>query len=108
MIKLPKCLLVVSAEIDPAVEKEWNEWYNNIHLPEIVQCPGFSQAARYVSDSNGGRKYLAIYELESEDAVKSVEFKERRGWGQFSIKVKASVHVFKQIINMESSREKIK
>ncbi len=54
---------------DPLREKEYNDWYNNIHLPDILETPGFVRAARYENsapdESNG--KYLAVYEIETDD-----------------------------------------
>ena len=54
---------------DPSREEEYNEWYNNVHLPDILETPGFIRAARYENsapdESNG--KYLAMYEIETDD-----------------------------------------
>jgi antibiotic biosynthesis monooxygenase (ABM) superfamily enzyme len=81
-------LLVVTATVDPAVEKDWNDWYDNKHLPEISDCPGFLSGARYMAADEGGRRhYLAVYELADPNALKSAEFAARRGWGPFVGKV---------------------
>lgn len=81
-------LLVVSATVDPAVEKDWNDWYDNKHLPEISDCPGFLSGARYMAvDEGGQRHYLTVYELSDPDALKSEQFAARRGWGPFVGKV---------------------
>ena len=76
-------LLVVAATIEPSVETEWNAWYNDVHLPEIAECPGFLSAQRYVAeDSDGSRRYLSVYELQDADVLQSKEFAARRGWGR--------------------------
>ena len=93
---LPQALLVVAATIDPAVEQEWNAWYNGEHLPEILACPHFDEAARYVSEEHGIRKYLTVYCLASEEAVKTPEFASARGWGQFAEKVHATTRLYKR------------
>ena len=49
MSEFPACLLIVSAEVDPAVEAEWNRWYDRIHLPDALKCPGVRRGRRYVS-----------------------------------------------------------
>ena len=36
MTHLPTCLLIVTVEIDPAVELDWNQWYDEVHLPEAL------------------------------------------------------------------------
>ena len=46
---LPGCLLIVTVEVDPAVEAEWNRWYDTVHLPDALRCPGVRRGRRYVS-----------------------------------------------------------
>lgn len=94
---LPALLFIVDAAVDPAVEADWNKWYNEVHLPEITACPGFRQSARYVSEQEDGRHYLAIYELDSPEALRSVEFNERRGWREFAGRVKWTSRLYRQI-----------
>ena len=36
MPDLPRYLLIVSAEIDAAVEAAWNKWYDEEHLPDAL------------------------------------------------------------------------
>jgi hypothetical protein len=58
---------------DPAREDEFNEWYSTMHVPDMLQVPGMISAARWASASdkpNQHRKYLALYELETDDIEK--------------------------------------
>jgi hypothetical protein len=58
---------------DPAREDEYNEWYCNMHVPDILEIPGMIRATRWVgaTDKPGQtRKYLAMYELETDDIEK--------------------------------------
>ncbi len=53
-------------------EDEYNDWYSNIHLPDLVAIPGFTAAQRFkATDLGDGTspkfKYLAIYEVETDD-----------------------------------------
>lgn len=80
---LPAWLLRVAAEVEPGVEAEWNRWYDEVHLPEIVDCPGFLRAARYVAALDGQRFYQALYELRGAEALESAAFASRRGWDRF-------------------------
>jgi hypothetical protein len=100
---LPQWLLVVDVAVAESAEPAWNQWYTETHLPEILACPQFIRAARYVSDPGGGadRRYLTIYELESGDAMKSREFAARRGWAQFASYVDATVRPFWRIAAAE-------
>ncbi len=54
---------------DPAQEKEFNDWYDNTHLPDVLETPGFIRATRYenTSPQEGGAKFLALYEIETDD-----------------------------------------
>ncbi len=72
MSDLPKekGLLLVTMDIDPEHEAEFNRWYEEEHLPERKTCPGFISARRFVS-VEGGPKYLALYDLESVDVLQS-------------------------------------
>ena len=92
-------LLHVTVDIDPQVEDEWNEWYNQKHIPEILLCPGFLNARRYRRVGPQGTRYLAIYEMESAAAVESNEFNRVRGWYKFAPFVSnPKVIIYKEII----------
>lgn len=94
-------LLVVSARIDPAVEAEWNRWYDEVHLPEIAGCPGFRRGTRYVAATDDGPAYLAVYELDGPAALHSPELAARRGWGRYAGQVEASVRSYRRIAQVE-------
>jgi hypothetical protein len=84
----PNSLLVTEATVAPEAEAAWNEWYTDVHLPEILDCPGFLDARRYVTEAeDGSRSYLALYALSGPEALESPEFQERRGWGPFGADV---------------------
>jgi hypothetical protein len=41
MSEFPECLQIVIAEVDAAVEADWNRWYDTVHLPDAGrQRPG--------------------------------------------------------------------
>ncbi len=77
-----KLILEIRVDIDPAHEEEFNRWYNTTHVPNIVNCPGFISGRRYRA-VRGEPKYMALYEIESVDAMKSPEFERERGWVEF-------------------------
>ncbi len=56
-------LLMVYVDIDPEHNGDFNAWYNEEHIPDLLKLPGFLNAARYEA-SLGGPRYLACYELE--------------------------------------------
>jgi len=70
-------IFLVYTDIDPVHDEEFNAWYDTEHLGDLLKLPGFLSAARYVA-VKGGPKYLAVYELQSADALKSPEFQRYR------------------------------
>ena len=68
---MPKAIVLVFTDCrDPAREKEFNEWYDNTHVPDVLETPGFVGCTRYELMGNPGPgqgKYLAIYDVESDD-----------------------------------------
>jgi hypothetical protein len=63
--------LVVMTEPKAGLENEFNDWYNNQHLADVVAVPGFRSAQRFeLKDPMGfehRNRYLAIYEIDSEN-----------------------------------------
>jgi hypothetical protein len=101
MPEFPKCLLIVTAEIDAEVEAAWNQWYDTVHLPDALKCPGVRRGRRYVSsgevsETASGRTervarriYTTIYELDDPGAATTPEFQAMRGWYQFASHVRS-------------------
>ena len=60
----------------PGREDEFNEWYDNVHIPELLAVPGMVSATRYalheaaIYHVKGGvvpeHKYMCVYELEGD------------------------------------------
>jgi hypothetical protein len=53
-------------------EAEYNSWYNEVHIPEILSVPGITSARRFrikVAQIPGApaSKYVAIYEVETDN-----------------------------------------
>jgi hypothetical protein len=63
---------VASLPTSPEREAEYNDWYDNVHLPEVVACPGFVSGRRF-GPAEPGLPYIAIYEIESESVQESVD-----------------------------------
>lgn len=68
-------LMVYSDPSSPEAEAEYNRWYHETHLPEVIDVPGFVAASRYrVTAVNMlgepwvvSQRYLAVYELGRRD-----------------------------------------
>ena len=59
---------------DTAREKELNDWYDTIHLPDILETPGFVRATRYenTNPAEGQGKFLSMYEIETDDLAQTM------------------------------------
>ena len=56
-------------------EDEYNDWYTNRHLSDVVRVNGFVSAQRFrLSETDPAQqfshKYLALYEVETDDLEK--------------------------------------
>lgn len=72
-------LFIVQLEVDADVEDEWNEWYNTVHLPEVMEAsPAIRKATRYRQVGGSGTKpYCAIYEFDDEQGLEEFLASER-------------------------------
>jgi hypothetical protein len=105
MPSFPTYLLIVTVEVDPVVEAEWNRWYDEVHLPDALKCPGFRRGQRYVSvgettETIAGKRekldkriYTTIYELDTPAAIETPEFQAMRGWYRFAPHVRSRTQV---------------
>ncbi|MDE2697154.1 MAG: hypothetical protein OXH97_11690, partial [Chloroflexota bacterium] len=67
--------LVVSNSVSADADDEFNEWSSGIHVPDFLQFASLLSPRRFTraehqflpSDDALGRRYLAIYEVETDD-----------------------------------------
>ena len=54
---------------DSSKEGEFNDWYNHIHLPDVLETQGFVRATRWehTDPKKGDAKFLALYNIEADD-----------------------------------------
>jgi hypothetical protein len=67
-------------------ESEYNDWYNRQHIPDVLNVPGFVSAQRFrladtqmSRDGNRAHKYLAVYEIETDDLAATLQELRARG-----------------------------
>ena len=73
-------VLVVTMEVDEADEAEFNEWYNEQHLPERMAISGYVSARRFKlegDNNNNALKYLCIWEMEDGSPLQSEMYKDQ-------------------------------
>ena len=92
------CLHIVRVDIDPAHEDAFNAWYETVHFPALLRCPGWLSARRYVS-LEGGPKYVAVYEIAGDWVYGTPEFEAVKGFMEFTPHVSNFMRLRLQPIN---------
>jgi hypothetical protein len=69
---MPHFKFIVFTEPVPGREDEYNDWYTNRHLADVLSVEGFVAAQRFkIADvtlnSQPASRYMSIYEIESDD-----------------------------------------
>jgi len=63
-------LFVVKATITPDQEEEFNKWYHQVHIPDVLKYPGCLSARRYRALSGEDKfPYMAVYEFVDEKTL---------------------------------------
>jgi hypothetical protein len=59
-------VILVSMNVDPAREEEFNDWYNMEHIPHFNRLAGVIAARRFRA-IEGDPRYVALYHVENTD-----------------------------------------
>jgi len=66
--------LVVKSNPAPGQEAEYNRWYDEQHIPDVLDVPGFVSAQRFAyaetqmaPNAEPSHRYLAIYDIDTDD-----------------------------------------
>lgn len=69
-------MMVMTRSTDPARDSEFNRWYDDIDIPDVLQVPGYKRARRGLrldtpylprSDQNDDGTYVALYDILSQN-----------------------------------------
>ena len=67
-------IVIVSIDVATEKEEEFNRWYNEEHIPNLLAVPGVLWAKRG-KNTGKGPKYIAVYEHESIDVQHTDAYK---------------------------------
>ena len=67
-------LLVNAMNVAPEHEAEFNDWYDNEHIPALAAVPGVLSARRF-RDLTGSHRYLALYHLKTPEVTFGADWK---------------------------------
>jgi hypothetical protein len=83
---MPPAILAVFTNVtSPEHDAAYNDWYDNVHLKDVVKVPGFVSATRYrISPAQAKgvvvtHKYLSVYEVQSDDLQGSLDTLKKAG-----------------------------
>ena len=105
-----KTYYLVHSNAVEGMEEEYNQWYNEVHLKEVLQIEGFNAAQRFELSpvqlvEEQEYKYLAMYEVDSDDVEGT---KERliaaASWLDISpaLDLKLHVSIFKSVKDVKT------
>ena len=61
-------LLMVATNVAPEIERDFNAWYDEEHVPALRKVPGCLSARRFRTDE-GAPQYVALYHLAAPEVV---------------------------------------
>lgn len=70
---MPKYNLIALTNAKPGREAEFDDWYTNVHLADVLRLPGVAAAQRFRMSDTQYRPgpfeyaYMAVYEIEIDD-----------------------------------------
>ncbi len=80
---MAKYVMVVQSQAKPGRDDDYNKWYDTAHIHDICAIPGVKSGKRYdlavAPMGPPGLKYLAIYEVETDDPTKVLAEMGKRG-----------------------------
>lgn len=72
---MSQCVLIVLSNPVAGREDEYNNWYSQQHLADVLKVPGYKSAQRFTlaqADASAQWRYLAIYEFETDDPANAM------------------------------------
>jgi hypothetical protein len=67
-------------------EAEFNAWYDNVHLPDMLKIPGVLAGERFVNVFPAAHKFVAVFDVETESLeALGAEINARAGTSQMAI-----------------------
>ena len=88
LLRSDRPIVLEMFDVDAEKEQEWNQRYDSSHMPNLLKVPGYVMGGRFrivkspvLTHLQATPEYVAVYELESEDAVSSIMDKDKMSPG---------------------------
>jgi hypothetical protein len=75
-------------DVPAEVDREWNDWYSGIYVPNYEKVPGVIRGRRYRA-LEGTPTYLTLYEFEHPRVSESAEWKAQQNAVPISAQMRA-------------------
>ncbi|SIO59224.1 DUF4286 family protein [Paraburkholderia phenazinium] len=94
----PRGQLCIWTDTDPtpALEADFNAWYDREHMQERVAIPGFRYARRFKSNDGGPRRYLALYVTDTLEVFRSAAYRQA-----FTVQTQWSLDNFARMVDTQ-------
>jgi hypothetical protein len=69
---------------EPAKEQAWNDWYSGTKIEQMLRNPQFCTCQRFRRASGHGRDYLALWIMQSPDALKTPQYLSQWGFSEWT------------------------
>jgi hypothetical protein len=89
----------VMMDIEPHREALFNELYDNEHLPLLSKLPGYVNAVRFRTATDGEPRYLCVYEVERADLPQSKRWNDTSDTGRWKPEVRPYTYNKKWILS---------
>ncbi len=68
---MTRVINMVLVDCQPEIEQQYNRWYNEVHIPLIMQYSGIVETTRYqlLKGPENQARYLTIYEFKDQQAM---------------------------------------
>ena len=78
-------LFMVRSNPKPGRETAFNDWYTDVHLPEVLSIQGFLSAQRFTLNEaqvqpDQSQNYLAIYEIDTDHVPATLDQLRKATW----------------------------
>jgi len=69
---------------EPAKEQAWNDWYSGPKIAQMLSQPYFLACQRFRRAAGTGRDYLALWTLQSPQALKTPQYTAQWGFAEWA------------------------
>lgn len=66
-------LIVTADNVGPMSREEFDRWYDEVHVPDVLESGCYYAATRYEATGTDEGQYLAIYETDWPDPIGAFE-----------------------------------